>query len=89
MCLDLCSCFLFLARNIAPLLSTCNVIGSSLCPISPKSDFNQTSCQLVSDIAMYSASVDNSATDFCFLEFQQTGLQQVEWDTGVVGEGPG
>ena len=39
--------------------------------ISLKSEWIQTTCLLVSESDMYSASVEESAIDFCALEFQQ------------------
>jgi hypothetical protein len=54
-----------------PWLSLHNGIGSKDIPISSKRDWIQTNCLVVSEIDMYSASVEDSAIDFCALKFQQ------------------
>src|SRR6267142_2077622 len=50
-----------------------NSIPWILYPNSPYKDFIHASCFMVSDKLIYSASVDDRAMVFCFLETQLTG----------------
>jgi len=52
-------------------LSLHNGIGARFIPSSLRSEWIQTNCLLVSHSNMYSALVEESAIDFCALEFQQ------------------
>ena len=71
MCFICFSCTGLEARKVDPWLSPHNGIGPKSIPISLKSVQIQTTCLLVSESDMYSASVEESAIDFCALEFQQ------------------
>jgi len=70
MCLVCRSCTGLEPMKIDPWLSP--QIGIALCviPSSRNNDFIHTACQLVSDSAIYSASVDDKATVFCTWDFQ-------------------
>src|ERR1700760_584899 len=73
MCFDLVSTMSFWAICIAPWLSTYTSISLILKPSSPNKVLTHVTCLAVSDNAMYSDSVEDKATVFCFLEVQLTG----------------
>ena len=56
--------------KIAPWLSLHSGIALSVIPSSPKSEFTHTNCLHVSDSDIYLASVEESATVRCALQFQ-------------------
>ena len=72
MCLLLLSTAGFIAKNIAPWLSPHSAKLDILNPISLNKDSLQVIWRAVSLRHIYSASVEESATVFCFLEIQLT-----------------
>src|SRR5258708_36809958 len=72
MCFERCSCAGLEARNIAPWLSPHKAISLISKFSSLNNDSIQTICLVESLRHMYSASVEDNATVFCFLETQLT-----------------
>src|SRR5258707_1895522 len=72
MCFEQCSCAGLEAKNIAPWLSPHKAISLISKFSSLNNDSMHTICLVVSLRHMYSASVEDNATVFCFLETQLT-----------------
>jgi hypothetical protein len=77
MCLILHSCTGLDAIKMAPWLSLQSGIGMELSPSLLKSILTHTNCLLASESDIYSASVEDSTTVFCALEFQLNTVEAI------------